>query len=43
LIKWIYEIDKIFFSPSAKTASGESGQNDGGLVHGKGIGNFAKA
>jgi len=27
----------------SKTASGESGQNDGGLVRGKGIGTFAEA
>jgi len=26
----------------SKTASGESGQNDGGLVRGKGIGTFAE-
>jgi hypothetical protein len=30
-------------SPVGKTASGESGQNNGGLVRGRGIGNFAEA
>jgi hypothetical protein len=32
-----------FLLPVGKTASGESGQNDGGLVGGRGIGNFAEA
>ncbi|MCQ6958857.1 hypothetical protein [Mucilaginibacter aquariorum] len=33
----------LFSSPVGKTASGENGQNDGGLERGKGIGNFAEA
>jgi hypothetical protein len=32
-----------FSFPVGKTASGESGQNDGGPVRGRGIGNFAEA
>ncbi|MCQ6960853.1 hypothetical protein [Mucilaginibacter aquariorum] len=32
-----------FSFPVGKTASGESGQNNGGLERGKGIGNFAEA
>jgi hypothetical protein len=33
----------LFFSPLvSKTASGESGQNNEGLVRGKGIGTFAE-
>jgi hypothetical protein len=37
-------IASLHYPPSVgKTASGESGQNNGGLVRGKGIGNFAEA
>jgi hypothetical protein len=42
--KRIYTIYRIPpFLLVGKTASGENGQNDGGLVRGKSIGNFAEA
>jgi hypothetical protein len=39
----LYDLEDFFFLRVGKTASGETGQNNGGLERGKGIGNFAEA